>query len=83
MALFGRDRRIGECLLLREERKSGLRRPTSESDPKRTSAGACGSARLAAARGKMLDRLSKADFAALPADVRKNSKRTSHSSIHH
>jgi hypothetical protein len=31
MALFGRDRRVGECLLLREERKSGLR------DPNRTS----------------------------------------------
>jgi hypothetical protein len=25
LALFGRDRRVGECLLLREERKSGLR----------------------------------------------------------
>jgi len=32
LALLGRDRRVGECLLLREERKSGLRRPTSESD---------------------------------------------------
>ena len=29
MALFGRDRRVGECLLLREERKSGLRGPIS------------------------------------------------------
>src|ERR1700716_1486876 len=27
--LFGRDRRVGECLLLREERKSGLRCPIS------------------------------------------------------
>src|SRR5260370_34657558 len=33
LALFGRGRRVGECLLLREERKLGLRRPTSESDP--------------------------------------------------
>jgi hypothetical protein len=29
MALFGRDRRVGECLLLRKERKSGLRGPIS------------------------------------------------------
>ena len=29
LALFGRDRRVGECLLLREERKSGLRGPIS------------------------------------------------------
>jgi hypothetical protein len=35
LALFGRDRRVGECLLLREEQKSGLRGPISESDPKR------------------------------------------------
>jgi hypothetical protein len=27
LAHFGRDRRIGECLLLREERKSGLQGP--------------------------------------------------------
>jgi hypothetical protein len=40
-------------------------------------------ATIEAYRGKVLDRLSKADFAALPADIRKNSKRTSHSSIHH
>src|SRR5258707_14244760 len=33
MALFGRDRRFGECLLLREERKSGLRGPISVFDP--------------------------------------------------
>src|SRR5258705_11126836 len=33
MALFGRDRRVGECLLLREERKSGLRGPISVFDP--------------------------------------------------
>jgi hypothetical protein len=36
LALFGPDRRVGECLLLREEQKSGLGGPTSESDPKRT-----------------------------------------------
>jgi hypothetical protein len=35
-----------------------------------------GSPRLAAARGKVLDRLRKADFAALPADVRKNIARS-------
>jgi hypothetical protein len=29
LALFGRDHRIGECLLLREERKSGLQGPIS------------------------------------------------------
>jgi IS30 family transposase len=29
LALFGRDRRVDECLLLREERKSGLRGPIS------------------------------------------------------
>src|SRR3977135_4727769 len=34
--LFGRDRRVGECLLLREERKSGLRCPISVFDPSRT-----------------------------------------------
>ena len=33
LALFGRDRRVGECLLLREERKSGLRGPISVFDP--------------------------------------------------
>jgi hypothetical protein len=32
MELFGRDRRVGECLLLREERKSGLRGPISVFD---------------------------------------------------
>jgi len=37
VALFGRDRRVGECLLLREERKSGLRGPISVFDPTRTS----------------------------------------------
>ena len=31
--LFGRDRRVGECLLLREERKSGLRGPISVFGP--------------------------------------------------
>jgi hypothetical protein len=36
MALFGRDRRVGECLLLREEQKSGLRGPISVFDPERT-----------------------------------------------
>jgi len=36
-ALFGRDRRVGECLLLREKRKSGLRGPISVVDPQRTS----------------------------------------------
>jgi hypothetical protein len=36
LALFGRDRRVGECLLLREERKSGLRGPISVFDPERT-----------------------------------------------
>src|SRR6266704_6833846 len=36
VALFGRDRRVGECLLLREERKSGLRGPISVFDPQRT-----------------------------------------------
>ena len=36
MALFGRDRRVGECLLLREERKSELRGPISVFDPNRT-----------------------------------------------
>jgi hypothetical protein len=35
--LFGRDRRVGECLLLREERKSGLRGPISAFDPSATS----------------------------------------------
>src|SRR6266852_4953765 len=41
--LFGRDRRVGECLLLREERKSGLRGPISVFDPERTSwSGSCG-----------------------------------------
>jgi len=34
VALFGRDRRVGECLLLREERKSGLRGPISVFDLK-------------------------------------------------
>jgi hypothetical protein len=34
VALFGRDRRVGECLLLREERKSGLQGPISVLDPK-------------------------------------------------
>src|SRR5712664_1644390 len=34
--IFGRDRRVGECLLLREERKSGLRGPISVFDPSRT-----------------------------------------------
>jgi len=33
VALFGRDRRFGECLLLREERKSVLRGPISVFDP--------------------------------------------------
>ena len=33
VALFGRDGRVGECLLLREERKSGLRGPISVFDP--------------------------------------------------
>ena len=33
MALFGRHNRTQECLLLGEERKSRLRRLTSESDP--------------------------------------------------
>src|SRR5882672_3213390 len=33
MALSGRDCRVGECLLLREERKSGLRGPISVFDP--------------------------------------------------
>jgi hypothetical protein len=33
LALFGRHNRTQECLLLREERKSRLRRLTSESDP--------------------------------------------------
>src|SRR5882672_1381687 len=32
LALFGRDRRVGECLLLREERKSGLRGAISSFD---------------------------------------------------
>src|SRR6266850_8015647 len=32
-ALFGRDRGVGECLLLREERKSGLRGPISVFGP--------------------------------------------------
>jgi hypothetical protein len=36
LAHFGRDRRVGECLLLREERKSGLRDPISVFDPSRT-----------------------------------------------
>src|SRR3981081_1561746 len=36
VALFGRDRRVGECLLLREERKSGLRGRISVFDPKRS-----------------------------------------------
>jgi hypothetical protein len=35
VALFGRDRRVGECLLLREERKSGLRDPISVLAPLR------------------------------------------------
>src|SRR6267378_414743 len=35
LALFARDRRVGECLLLREERKSGLRGPISVFDPGR------------------------------------------------
>jgi hypothetical protein len=30
---FRTDRRVGECLLLREERKSGLRGPISVFDP--------------------------------------------------
>src|SRR6266478_2777837 len=34
-ALFGRDRRVGECLLLRKERKSGLRGPIFVFDPGR------------------------------------------------
>ena len=38
VALFGRDRRVGDCLLLREERKSGLRGPISVFDPSRKSA---------------------------------------------
>ena len=33
MALFGRDRRVGECLLLREEPKSGLWRAISVFGP--------------------------------------------------
>ena len=33
VALFGRDRRVSECLLLGEERKSGLRGPISVFDP--------------------------------------------------
>src|SRR6267154_2100197 len=37
MARFGRNRRVGECLLLREERKSGLRGPISVFDPTETS----------------------------------------------
>jgi len=37
MALFGRDRRVGECLLLKEERKSGLRGLISVFDPTLTS----------------------------------------------
>jgi hypothetical protein len=37
VALFGCDRRVGECLLLREERKSGLRGPISVLDPEQTS----------------------------------------------
>jgi hypothetical protein len=36
LALFGRHNRTLECLLLGEERKSRLRRSTSESDPSRT-----------------------------------------------
>jgi hypothetical protein len=36
LALFGRHRRIGECLLLREERKLGLRGPISVFDPEQT-----------------------------------------------
>jgi hypothetical protein len=36
LAHFGRHSRSQECLLLGEERKSRLRRPTSESDPTRT-----------------------------------------------
>ena len=36
VALFGCDRRVGKCLLLREERKSGLRGPISVFDPERT-----------------------------------------------
>ena len=39
--VFGRDRRVGECLLLREERKSGLRGPISVLDPKRTQGFLC------------------------------------------
>jgi hypothetical protein len=34
--VFGRHSRSQECLVLGEERKSRLRRPTSESDPSRT-----------------------------------------------
>ena len=37
LVLFGRDRRVGECLLLREERKSGLRGPISVFGHKRHS----------------------------------------------
>ena len=33
LALFRRDRRVGECLLLREDRKSGLRGPISVFGP--------------------------------------------------
>jgi hypothetical protein len=36
LALFGRHNRTLECLLLGEERKSRLRRSTSESDPNAT-----------------------------------------------
>jgi hypothetical protein len=36
VSLFGRHSRTQECLLLGEERKSRLRRPTSESDPSET-----------------------------------------------
>jgi hypothetical protein len=36
LALFGRDRRVGECLLLREERKSGLGGAISVFDPNET-----------------------------------------------
>src|SRR5712664_1497080 len=36
LALLGRDRRVGECLLLREERKSGLGGPISVFDPTQT-----------------------------------------------
>jgi hypothetical protein len=36
LAFFGRDRRVGECLLLREERKSELRGTISVFDPERT-----------------------------------------------